>query len=591
MWKSLPLLLAASLTPAPQPPPSPIRLDQVGLEIAGERRIAVAGVTVEPAWKLEDADGRPVLSGTGGRVRNGVALITLSGALSPGRYTLTVEGVGRRAVTIASRPFRPIVRDGMSFFYQQRAGIPIMAGYVQRPDLARPPGPVETAVPCFSGIDRRGVRWPACAGAPRDVAGGWYDAGDRGKYVVNAGISVWTLLDAWERKPGSPLFADRALALPEAGNRVPDLLDEARWEIEWMLRMQIPPGETAFVPSRDGQELRRIDAGGMVNHKVGNATWARFPLRIEDDRGERFLYPPSTAATLNLAAVAAQAARIWRTIDPTFAARCRAAASRAFAAAIRVPDAFAEDRFEGSGGYEDDRLEDERFWAAAEIAISTHDPAAMAVLRASQPLSSRALSPPSWANTAAAGTVSLLRHPQGLDPALIASQRTMLLTAAGTMLKERAAQPYGYPAPGGDTEWGSNGALLNRALLLGTAWDITHHAPYREAARDAMDYILGRNPLDRSYVAGYGERPVGHPHHRFWAQGLGPGLPAPPPGVLSGGPNSATMVDDVARTMKGKCAPETCWADSPHAFTQNEVAINWNAPLVWVAAFLDGTDP
>ena len=79
------------------------------------------------------------------------------------------------------------------------------------------------------------------------------------------------------------------------------------------------------------------------------------------------------------------------------------------------------------------------------------------------------------------------------------------------------------------------------------------------------------------------------PHHRFWAKAADPRYPAPPPGVLSGGPNSTAMTDDVSRTMKGKCVGQTCWVDDWRAFTMNEVAINWNAPLVWVTAFLDAT--
>jgi endoglucanase len=104
-----------------------------------------------------------------------------------------------------------------------------------------------------------------------------------------------------------------------------------------------------------------------------------------------------------------------------------------------------------------------------------------------------------------------------------------------------------------------------------------------------MDYVLGRNPLDRSYVTGFGARPMRHPHHRFWANQANARYPAPPAGVLSGGPNSSSMTDAVAETMKGKCAPQTCWTDDYRAYTQNEVTVNWNAPLAWTAAWLDDT--
>jgi endoglucanase len=125
-------------------------------------------------------------------------------------------------------------------------------------------------------------------------------------------------------------------------------------------------------------------------------------------------------------------------------------------------------------------------------------------------------------------------------------------------------------------------------MILGLAHDFTGDGEFRDAMIDAMDYILGRNPLDRSYVSGYGERPMRNPHHRFWAPSADAALPPPPPGALSGGPNSTSPADEVAKVLIGKgCAPQTCWSDDIRAYALNEVAINWNAPLVWVAAYLD----
>ena len=130
--------------------------------------------------------------------------------------------------------------------------MPILAAHVARPDLARAAGhPHETAT-CFSGADAAGVVWPGCD-YTLDVTGGWYDAGDHGKYVVNGGISVWMLLNAYERAmarkgPGADAFADGKVSIPEAGNGVNDLLDEARYEIEFLLKMQIPDGVKLRVP-------------------------------------------------------------------------------------------------------------------------------------------------------------------------------------------------------------------------------------------------------------------------------------------------------------------------------------------------------
>ncbi|MEE2917071.1 MAG: glycoside hydrolase family 9 protein, partial [Pseudomonadota bacterium] len=330
------LLAAVAALSAPvavaEPPVSAVRVSQLGLEPAAGQRIVVVTRAAGPvAWRVRDDAGRVVQRGVAPAARyavdadEAVTAIELPRALAPGRYRVEAGGAVSRPVTVAARPFAPLLRDAMSFFYQQRAGVPILARYVQRPDLARPAGHLGETARCFAGVDERGLRWPGCA-ARYDVVGGWYDAGDRGKYVVNAGISVWMMLDAWERAPAFDLLRDGALALPEARNGVPDVLDEARYEIEWMLRMQLPDGARAIVATPDGRAARTIAAGGMAWHKLGDTVWAPVPIRVEDDHGTRALYPPSTAATLNLAAVAAQAARLWRDIDPAFAARCRAAA-------------------------------------------------------------------------------------------------------------------------------------------------------------------------------------------------------------------------------------------------------------------------
>ena len=135
--------------------------------------------------------------------------------------------------------------------------------------------------------------------------------------------------------------------------------------------------------------------------------------------------------------------------------------------------------------------------------------------------------------------------------------------------------------------WGSNAALANRAIVLALAYDYARDAAYLEHVVNVMDYLLGRNPLDRSYISGYGERPMQHPHHRFWAHSLDPALPPPPPGVLAGGANNQRPAEDVARRIHAQCQPQTCYVDEIGAFSLNEVAINWNAPLFWIAAFLD----
>lgn len=597
----LPLTALAAPTIA-EPPASPIRVDQIGYEITGPKVAVIAGQGSAPLpWRLIDAAGRTVAQGTtlpfGPEPASGetVQRIDFGGYRQPGTgYRLTVNGLRSQPFAIMARPFRQLATDAMGFFYQQRSGVPILARYVQRPDLARAAGHRNEIATCFAGTDQQGVRWPGCD-YRLNVTGGWYDAGDQGKYVVNGGLSAWTLLDIHERLAalGDPdAFADGRLPIPENANGRDDLLDEARVEVEFLLAMQVPDGRRLTLPMRAGRgpagDFRTIDAGGLVHSKVADEAWTALPTAPADDRMRRFLYPPTTAATLNMVAVAAQAARVWRTIDPAFAARALAAARRGWLAAERNPALYASSDFAGSGGYGDMQLDDERFWAAAELYATTGDPAFATAITGS-PFLDRGGIGISWGDTALAGLLTLATVPNRLPPATVAAIRHRVETLADQVLAERQRSGYRLPMAGVRYEWGSNSTMLNRAILLGVAWQIGRKPAWRDAVVDVADYLLGRNALDQSFVSGFGTRAMQRPHHRFWAKAADPRFPGPPPGVLSGGPNSTAMTDEVSKTMRGRCIGQTCWIDDHRAFTMNEVAINWNAPLVWVAAFLDAT--
>ncbi|MBO9544296.1 glycoside hydrolase family 9 protein [Caulobacter sp.] len=599
------LLVLAGVTHAEEAP-RPIRLNQMGLEANGPKRAVLADASKSPLdWTLLDASGATVASGKtkvfGDNAASGehVHQIDFSSVRKAGDgYRLTVGAAESRPFALRARPDGKLTKAALSFFYQQRASVPIEARFVERPDLARPAGHAPDKATCFDLADERGQVWPGCD-YTLDASDGWYDAGDHGKYVVNGGVSVWTLVNAYERaavlkRPGAlKALGDGSQALPENANGVPDILDEARFELSFLLAMQVPDGKTLQVPVGkqkpvDGKlKLTAIDASGMAHQKIADRNWTGLPTSPADDKEVRYLYYPTTGATLNLAAVTAQAARVWKTIDPAFSARCLEAARRAFAAALRHPDIYQLGPFTGSGGYGDGDLTDELYWAAAELYATTGDANAEKVLRAS-PLF-LATSDISWGSVGALGTITLALVPSGLKPAEITQARTSLMAAAGRYLSEDLGQGYGLPYAAPGYPWGSNSSVLNRAVVLGLAYDFTGEIAYRFGAVDAMDYVLGRNPLDRSYVTGFGARAMQNPHHRFWARQANAAYPAPPAGVVSGGPNSTNMGDDVAKTMKGQCKPQTCWTDDYRAFTQNEVAINWNAPLVWASAFLDDT--
>jgi endoglucanase len=596
-------LIAAAFLSVAAAPPAQIRLNQLGLLADGPKRAMFANASNAPMpWQLIDSSGRVQASGTtepfGNDSESGehVHRVDFSGFRGTGTgYHLVAAGQTSRSFSITDNVYSRLPYDALEYFYHSRAGTPIEARFVGE-QWARPAGHAPERATCISGRDSNGNLWPGCP-YTLEVTGGWYDAGDQGKYLVNGGIALWTLLDLYERnhlQGADSEFADGAMRIPEAGNGISDLLDEARWEMEFFLKMQVPQGTRLRLPvgakrNTPGLSFTEIDASGMAHHKVADEHWTPLPTRPDRDPLVRYLFPPSTGATLNLAATAAQCARIWRTIDPAFAARCLTAAERAWAAAQRNPQVYAIDSFTGSGGYGDADLSDEFYWAASELLATTGKAEYRNAVEASpwfrDPLAKEA----NWSALASLGTITLALSANALSDRETQRLRSAIAAAADRFLADEKLTGYAVPLAG-DYTWGSNSVLLNRAIVLALAHDFTGAPRYRDGVIDVADYLLGRNPLDRSFVTGYGARPMENPHHRFWAHSLDPAYPPPPPGVLSGGPNNIAMADEVARPMKGTCAPQTCWVDNAHAFSLNEVAINWNAPLVWVSAWLANSE-
>jgi endoglucanase len=591
---------------ASEPERMGIVLNQLGFQPQGPKRAILRSNSTEAlTWKLLDAanstkaEGSTTVFGLDTASAEHVHIIDLSQYARAGRgYRLVVNDQASRPFEISADAFKALKRDALAYFYHNRSGIPIEARYVEDAKWARPAGHAPERVTCFNKKDERGNQWPGCE-YQLDASGGWYDAGDHGKYVVNAGISVWTLLNYYERAlriSDAHLddFADGKLPIPEQQNGQNDLLDEVRWELNFLLGMQAPDGAKLRMPRQSADpspQFDEIDVSGMAHHKIHGEQWTALPSAPHMDTKPRYAYPPSTTATLNLSATAAQCARIWRTVDVAFSRRCLDAAQQAYTAAQREPNLLPMGGFSGGGGYGDRDASDEFYWAAAELFITTGDERYARDVRAS----AHFLAAPavdgrtqiSWSSVSALGTISLAVVPSNLSHAERARARSNLVAAAEGYAREARREGYAIPYSAERYEWGSNSAVLNRALVLGIAYDLTGKQVFRDRLIDALDYVLGRNPLDQSYVTGYGAKPMRNPHHRFWAHQKDSSYPSPPPGALSGGPNSSNMIDPIAKEMKGACAMQTCWKDHIDAYALNEVAINWNAPLFWVSAFAD----
>ncbi len=566
-----------------------VRVNQIGyLPTAAKGATWVSDAAEPKEWQLLDSTGKVVASGktepvgadmsSGEKVHN----IDFGSFATAGKgYVVQVDKDRSDAFAIDANLYAHVAVDALRFFYHQRSGVEIKMPFAGEQKWARAAG--------HPGDAKVGCAPDAGCNYELDVSGGWYDAGDHGKYVVNGGISVWTLLNWYERtqalKGKQSLLADKTANIPESGNKIPDLLDEARFELDFLLKMQVPEGK----PN-----------AGMVHHKIHDDAWTALGTAPADDKGKRHLRPVSTAATLNLAAVAAQAARVWKSLDPAFAARCLKAAEVAYAAAKKEPSKLitAADN-KGGGPYEDSDVSDEFYWAASELFLATGKADFRADMKKS-PLDAAVSTTAggdgggttgamTWQRVDTLGKLSVAVVPSSLTKDELAAYRGQVSSAADVFAKASHAEGYRVPMrPGKEgLPWGSNSTVLNNMLILALAHDFAPKPEYQTAFLAGMDYLFGRNALGKSYITGYGTRPLQNPHHRFWAHQAEPSRPTPPPGIVSGGPNSS-LQDPYAQAagLKG-CAPQKCFIDHIESWSTNEITINWNAPLVWVAAWAD----
>ncbi|GIH21878.1 hypothetical protein Aph01nite_01880 [Acrocarpospora phusangensis] len=571
-----------------------VRVNQVGYLPHGPKNATVVTDAVAALpWQLKNGSGTVLASGNstprGVDQASGQNVHTIDFSSYTGTgtgLTLVADDQTSYPFDISADVYDQLRSDSLQFFAIQRSGIAI-DGALFGAQYARPAGHLgvapnqgDTDVPCQPGVcDYR-----------LDVRGGWYDAGDHGKYVVNGGIAAYQLLNTFERTKtaitgfGGAELGDSTLRVPERGNGVPDVLDEARWELEFLMRMQVPVGKPL---------------AGMAHHKMHDQNWTGLPLQPEDDPQLRELHPPSTAATLNLAATAAQCARLFARYDAAFAAKCLTSAKRAWTAAKANPARYADPNDgNGGGSYSDGDVSDEFYWAAAELYLTTGEAAYLTELRASPHHTGNVFTQTGfgWPATAALGRMDLATVPSELPAAERQQIRQSVATAADAYLATLATQAYGLPLPGGANNyfWGSNSNIINNVIVLATAYDLTRDRKYQAGALQGMDYIFGRNALNHSYVTGWGEKNPQNQHSRIFGHQLDETLPNPPAGSIAGGAN-ASLDDPYASGLLSGCRPQFCYVDHIESYATNEVAINWNSALGWIASALadqgDGRAP
>jgi endoglucanase len=573
-------LVAPGVAAAARPPLSEaVKVNQVGYLPGLSKAAFVTDARATGAFSVRRApDGAEVLRGqlspartdadTGDTVR-----VAEFGALAEtGTFYLDVAELGTsHEFEIRSDVYADAFTLVARSFYGQRCGMAV--------DLA----PLHP-----------GYRYPAChvAGTPnpdaqghassglsgmRDGSGGWHDAGDYGKYVVNSGITTGELL--WTYELYASQVGNISLSLPESGNPTPDLLDEGRWNLEWMLKMQ--------------------DTDGGVWHKLTSERFGGFVMPQVDDGGPRYVIGTGASphkgscATGDFAAVMAIAARVFRPFDAPFADRAREAAERAWHWLSRHPGVpFRNCCGVQTGEYGDGDCSDERLWAAAELFRTTGGADYNAHFLAHSVAAAGSASdaaPPSWQNVR---TLALLTYALSSQPKTDEAARARIVAdtkaAAAAVVARTRANPYRVSLRTVDYVWGSNGVAANYGVLLAVAHRLAPDPAFLETAADNLHYLLGRNTFGLSWVTQLGDRPFRHPHHR---PSGGDDNAEPWPGLLSGGPNK-NGGDPVINALPAT-PPARRYRDDQASYASNENAINWNAPLVFLLASLlpDGPAP
>ncbi len=649
--------------------PTGIEVNQVGyFTKLAKKATLVLGESADGSAKefqVKDSSGNTVYTGTttGGTTLCDASntynqVIDFSDFQTEGTgYTITCDGKTSLPFDIGNDIYGDLTSESMNYFYQNRSGVEIESQYIvsanpngekaSASDLARPAGHEKDVayiqskwvyiIPSDADVET--------SNGSIDTTGGWYDAGDHGKYVVNGGVSIWTLLSIYDRalNNGNADFLKKwddnsgTVTIPENGNKIPDILDEVQIEIDFFKTMQDP-------------------ADGMVYHKIHDYKWTALAVSPADataltNAGEltRIVKPKTYAATLNFAGALAQFARLIQPYDSAEADECISLAKKAYDAAKKTyaPYTTVADELQahtslyaplaqnkGGGPYGDTCVTDEFYWAACELYITTGDAAYKTDMLSYDDESGSCYSVETalyggenngsataftWGTLSSLGTFSLCINGASMveKGLLTADELTTIQNsvkeAADYFLKLEDESDFGVPYVGHDYEaevwtlangvekktlvngyeWGSNSMVVNNAICMGLAYDIAKEAQYISGVSTAMDYLMGRNVLEQSYVTGYGERELKYPHHRWWSYQLDNTFPSAPKGVLSGGPNSQ-MQDPMIQGKgykAGEVAPMVCYLDNVEAWSVNECTINWNSPLVWIASFLEDEAP
>lgn len=467
----------------------------------------------------------------------------------PGSYYISVTADGVRnsyPFQIGNDIYSSLVTDASRYYYYQRANMALEEPYAQ--------GFPHTA---WHMDDANCPLLSDMSGPKRDVSKGWYDAGDFGKYLNAGATTVSDLLWAYETFPDQ--FTDSQLNIPESSNGIPDLLDEIRYELEWMLKMQ--------------------DVDGGFYCRVWPQNAMGDPRYIEDIRdGVTHVKPTSHSASA--VAALAHAYIVYRDVDAEFAQQLLDAAVKGWGYLEQHPENIKP----VYGPYNDEDDTNDRFWAAASLFRTTGEAVYNDYFMARYKDYAKVFDKPE--NAHGVGGMELIAFIDYLS--VDKPDRDVADWFGGefnnwrrTQLERSNQGVWGNTLEDDDYYWGSNMPVLNTSMVLVLGSKVIGNFNHQivDAVRANMNYVLGTNPMSYSYVSGYGQNSCQRVFSGIYNNDGKDGIPK---GYLAGGANM--YEGSWFSRFNGKS-----YVDSNTEWTTNEHTIYWNSGLVFSTAALNST--
>lgn len=523
-----------------------INLNQVGFLPNARKTCVVRAEGISDTFTLIDASGKDVYKGTltgpvdAKYAEEKVYQGDFSDFVTPGKYSVKISnGDVSSSFEIGDEVYKNLLRDALLMLTIQRCGVETTADFAGK--AAHPACHNTEAV--IYGTDKK-----------KDVTGGWHDAGDYGRYIVAAATTVDDLFLTYEDFPA--LWSADDLGIPESGNGIPDILDEAKFELDWMLKMQ-------------------DEVSGGVYHKV---TCYQFPgfVMPQAETEELVISPISNTATGDFAAVMAKASVIYKDYYPEFSKQALECAIKAYDYLEQHMDApgFKNPDDIRTGEYGDGCFEDEMYWAAVELYKCTGNTKYKDYFEAS--INKSVMHGLGWDAMGTYGNIAYLTMDEkDKNPELVNKIISAIGDEATKYLNNSKSDGY-MVALGGNYCWGSNLAVCAYARQMLLAARYSNSEEFTKAAYDQVSYLLGQNATGYSFVTGYGTLSPVNPHHRLsYASG------SVVPGMVVGGPNSGLQDDFVAKNYKGVPAAKV-YADHLDSYSTNEITIYWNSPFIYL---------